>query len=141
MPLYTPKCYTLQLSQAGDAPLDAETQFFGGLFSIDASPTADIYRVYIPRAGIIKRVDWFNLVVGTLGSGESTSAYIRVNNTTDTLITSSMLHNALKLYYSNAALAIVVNAGDYIEAKMVHPTWVTNPTSIFSQVIVYIETP
>ena len=75
---------------------------------------------------------------GTAGTAENWSLYIRLNNTTDTLIaTIGAATNARQ--FSNAALNISVVAGDYIEIKSVQPTWATNPLTTLYGGYLYVE--
>lgn len=66
----------------------------------------------------------------TAGTAEAWPLYIRVNDTTDTLIQSQTLATNLRTW-SNNALAIAITSGDFIEMKFINPTWpVTNPANL-----------
>jgi hypothetical protein len=108
------------------AVADLATLYFGN-YAFTAQTAADTCRVYIPKAGTIKAAE-INVYSTTIGSNENVSMYIRLNNLTDTLIqTRGMgLANAL---FANTSLSIAVVAGDYIEIKVVCPTWATNPAA------------
>jgi hypothetical protein len=94
-----------------------------------SATTTQLRKVYFRKAGVIRiaEVAWY--AVGTAGSNESVSIYVRLNDTTDTLIATVGDTNAYKSFNNNA-LAITVASGDYIEIKMVAPTWATNPTAV-----------
>ena len=82
-------------------------------------------RVYVSFHCHIKQVTISNWSL-TAGTGENWSLYIRVNDTTDTLIqTIGVATNHRK--WSNTSLNIELNAGDYFEIKEICPAWVTNP--------------
>jgi hypothetical protein len=128
--------YTLSVQALTSSPADGATIFFGNLPKAPVT-TGAISKVYIPRAGNITRAEIY-CYSGTAGTAENWSGYIRLNNTTDTLIaTLGVATNERR--FSNTALSIAVVAGDYIEIKFINPTWATNPlTTIFGGYI-YIE--
>lgn len=76
---------------------------------------------------------------GTQGSNETSSLFLRLNNSTDSLISDAIINNALSTIYSITSLAIPIAAGDYVELKWVTPTWVTNPTSVRFNAVIYIQ--
>ena len=117
---------------------DATTYYFGAHLQGIAG-TNDVNRLYIPRSGTITvgRIFWH--VAGTLASAETFSCYVRVNDTTDHLISSSATLNATSSTIVNSSMSVSVSAGDYIEFKIVTPTWATNPTNVRTSGYVYIE--
>jgi hypothetical protein len=119
-----------------DAPADAATYYFGSNADIPAI-FGGARRLYIPKAGTITGAYIFGYSTVD-GSAENISVYIRLNNTTDTLIETVGASSGARLF-DNAALSIAVVAGDYIEIKMVCPTWATNPTYLRLSGSVYIE--
>jgi hypothetical protein len=128
--------YTLSVQALTSSPADGATIYFGNLPKAPVT-TANISKVYIPRAGTIKRAEIY-CYSGTAGTAEAWSGYIRLNNTTDTLISTLSVNTAERRFF-NTALSINVVAGDYIEIKFINPTWATNPlTTIFGGYI-YID--
>jgi hypothetical protein len=126
------------------APADATTYYFGLPGMLPLTATAGQRKVFIPIAGTITRVD---ITVtnnsGTVGSSETSSIYIRLNNTTDTLLTSTLTANSAAgncNFFNVTGLSIAVSAGDYIEGKWVTPSWATNPTNVLINVNIYITT-
>jgi hypothetical protein len=115
---------------------DAQTIYWGSK-NLAHQTTADIHRIYIPKAGTIK-VCYAHFHAATAGTAENWSLYIRKNNTTDTLVQTVGLSNAHRVF-SNTGLSIAVVAGDYIEMKEIHPTWVTNPANVRRSAVIYIE--
>jgi len=118
------------------SPTDATIYYHGSLGILD---TGDINRVYILRAGTVTRIDIFMLVLGTLGSTETSTMAFRLNNSTDTTISSAVTADAIRSTFNNTALSIAVAAGDYFELKWTTPTWATNPTVLYHMASVYIE--
>ena len=110
-------------------PADATTYTFGTFSHVTPDATgATSRRIYMPRAGIITKVDaWFYLTGA--GSSETSTLYLRKNNTTDSTITSA-INLAASYHELKTGLNITVAAGDYFEFKWVSPTWGTNPTGV-----------
>ena len=81
--------------------------------------------MYITRAGTIKAASIYSYST-TAGSNNAWPMYIRLNNTTDTLIANLSLGTNERTR-TNTSLNISVVAGDYIEIKLINPTWPTNP--------------
>lgn len=61
-------------------------------------------------------------VAGTLGSNTNVSYYVRVNNTIDYLLTSTAKFNSTQQTITANNLSVNLNAGDYIEIKVIVPT-------------------
>lgn len=134
--------YSLQASGAAFSPADSTTYYYGGNFGGGPGTTADLARIYIPKTGTIKAAYvFFNQAAGA--SAETSSLSIRLNNTTDYLISSSVVNNAASTAVNSTSLnsgnGIAVSAGDYVELKWATPAWATNPTSVRPSVILYIE--
>ncbi len=115
---------------------DLATLYFGN-YAFTAQTSPDTCRIYIPKTGTIKVAE-INVFSTTVGSNENVSLYIRLNNTTDTLIQTRGM-GAANALFSNTGLNISVSAGDYIEIKMVCPTWATNPAAFRFGGSIYIE--
>jgi hypothetical protein len=128
--------YALSVQALTSSPVDGQTVYFGMLPKAPTT-TANISKVYIPKTGAIKRAEIY-CYSGTAGTNENWSLYIRLNNTTDTLI-ATLGVNTNERKFSNAALNIAVSAGDYIEIKSVQPTWATNPLTTIWGGYIYIE--
>ena len=128
--------YTLSVQALTSSPADGATVYFGQLPKAPIT-TAAVSRVYIRKAGTIKMANIF-CYSGTAGTGESWSLYIRLNNTTDTLIETLAVATNERTF-DNSSLSIAVSAGDYIEIKSVQPTWATNPLTTIWGGYIYIE--
>lgn len=128
--------YTLSVQALSSSPTDAQTVYFGQLPKAPVTAAATS-KVYIPKTGVIRRATIY-CYSGTAGTAESWSLYVRVNNTTDTLI-ATLAVSASERVFSNSGLAIAVSAGDYFEVKGVQPTWATNPATTIYGGYVYIE--
>jgi hypothetical protein len=105
--------------------------------AVAPSTTAARWRVYIPKAGTIKAAYIFSYA-GTAGTNENWSTYIRLNNSSDTLI-QTLAANTNDRVWSNTNLNISVAAGNYIEIKEIFPAWATNPATVTRNGVIYIE--
>lgn len=131
LPIFTTALYS---------PLDGQTVFLG--MGFDPTTVAGVRRVRVPKTGRIIAAFLDATVYTTAGSGESTAVSVRVNNTTDVSVNTGLLHNALiptNLSVSNLAMNQAVTAGDYIEMKLVYPTFVTNPVNVVYHGSVFIR--
>lgn len=129
--------YVLNFTHASTNPADATTSYFGVANSFTQTET--LVSVPIPKSGTIKAIYLTGTAAGTLGSSETSTLSLRLNHTTDIVITSSMVYTALQNNASATGLSTAVSAGDTVQIKWVTPTWATNPTSVFHSVNVYIE--
>ena len=120
--------YSLNFSSLSFDPVDATTYYFGNQ-SRAASSLAGYSPIYIRRSGKIIMAEVTTTGYTAAGTNESISMYIRLNNTTDILI-QTVATAATTRVFSNTALNIDVVPGDYIELKMICPTWVTNPAGV-----------
>lgn len=112
------------------SPADATTYYLGsfpGLSPTSAFPT--LRRIYIPRAGKVIAAYTYWIATTSYGTGETSTVYFRLNNTSDTIISSSVSLTANGAY-NNTSMSVAVSAGDYFEIKWVTPTWATNPVGV-----------
>lgn len=128
--------YAINVQALTSSPTDAQTVYFGTMPKAPVT-TAATSKVYIPKSGTIKRAEIY-CYSGTAGTAESWSLYVRLNNTTDTLI-ATLATSASERVFSNSAMSVAVSAGDYFEIKGVQPTWATNPLTTIYGGYVYIE--
>lgn len=131
--------YVLSIVTFSANPADATTYFMAmsqALTTYTASGNADS-RIYIPKTGTITAC--YGVLTCTTGSSGNSTLSIRLNNTTDTTVTSTLTMTASPTTFNNTGLSISVTAGDYIEYKLVTPTWApTNPTAVRFSISVYV---
>jgi hypothetical protein len=130
--------YVLQAFGQSFSPADATTYYIGSKVAATGS-TADVNRIYIPKAGTVKGVYLYFNNSGTLGTTETSTVSFRLNNTTDTTVSAVVTNDAASTAFSNASMSVAVVAGDYFELKWVAPTWATNPTNVVVSAVIYIE--
>jgi hypothetical protein len=129
--------YTLQAEGQGVNAADATTYYIGASFSSTYSTTGDTKPIYIPKAGTLTAACvWFR---NTGGTAETSTVSFRLNDTTDTIISTSTLNNSANSSVCATGLSTAVVAGDRFEIKWVTPTWATNPTNVRVSAVAYIE--
>ena len=76
-------------------------------------------------------------------SNETSSVYVRVNNTTDVLLSNAVTFavggGSFVNYFSSGALNTNLTAGDKLECKFVGATWATDPSSIYLSTTLYFK--
>lgn len=113
-------------------PADATTYVFGALplpLTGTGSSGGNV-RIYFPITGtlVYARITF----VQTAGSNQTSTIYLRLNNTTDTILSSAVTNDASVTTFVNSSLSISGSTTDYVEFKWVCPTWTTNPTGVFA---------
>lgn len=129
--------YTLQVGTYNTNPADATTYYFGGLQGAGLGTTGGGRRIYIPRAGTVTKA--YLVFTCSTGSNETSTVSFRLNDTTDTTISTTVALNASPHVASKTDLSISVSAGDFFEIKWVSPTWATNPTAVSVSGVIWIE--
>ena len=117
------------------SPADSTSYVCSGIPSFGLVTNFLSHKIYVPRAGLIVAARVFGIC--TTGSAENSTIAIRLNDTTDTTITSTLAMNASPFTANNTALSIAVAATDFFGIKWTTPAWVTNPTSVSFYVQVY----
>jgi hypothetical protein len=130
--------YTLTVTATQYNPVDGTTVYFANQGRIPTT-SSGIQRLYIPQTGTIKSA-YITSICSTIGTNENISLSIRRNDTTDTLIATVGNTNQPREFI-NTSLNISVTAGDYIEIKVVNPTFATNPVNMSFGGSIYIQTP
>lgn len=113
------------------SPADSTTYYFGVWDGLTPGTGSD-RRIYVMQTGTITAVSvFFN---GAAGSSETSTLWIRKNNTTDYTVTTTLDFSSAKYNAFVTGLSIPVTAGDYIVFKWTTPAWTTNPTSLFADI-------
>ena len=132
---------TLQFSAGvvAASPADSTTYYCGSQYvNAQTTSVAALKRIYFPKAGTVKSV-YLVFQNNVTGSSESGTVSLRLNNTTDTVISSAVTNDAVVTAFNNTGLSISVIAGDFFEIKWDTPVWATNPTGVFWGGTVYVE--
>lgn len=130
--------YTIQWALAGAwSPLDTTTYYFGG--AMVQLGVANRQGISIPMGGTIIYADFCSFVGTTLATTENSSAWIRINDTTDTLISNAIKQDQnFERFSTNPS--ITVSSGNTFEIKWTTPAWLTNPTNTRQYGIIMIQT-
>jgi len=111
------------------SPADSLVYYHGNGLSAPVV-TADRAKVRILTACTLIKSVLEITVAGTLGTAENSTFVVRVNNSVDyPVFTTVQLTAAINAYISGT-LAVPFVAGDYFEWKQTCPIWVTNPTTV-----------
>lgn len=108
---------------------DATTYYYGCVNQGNSTTTAR-QRCYLPTAGTINDVNFFVQSLGQQATNETSTVSLRLNDTTDYTLSSTLDVSGNYTAVNASALGITVAAGDYVEFKWVTPTWATNPNGI-----------
>ncbi len=129
------------LNQA--APAASTTYYISG-FASAPGVNAGIIPMYVQFPATLMHMS-LKAVVGTPASAETGTVSVRVNNTTDYVVTSAMQWNANVNvgYYAIFGLGVPLIADelaitDYFEIKIATPAWLTPPLNvIYSGVLAF----
>jgi hypothetical protein len=124
--------FNLSLDFAGSNPVDSTTYYLmkGSTIITNTASTATGARIYFTKATTITKVYGFYNILGTLGSSENCTLFIRKNDTSNTNITTTLQLTAVEGTYNNTGLSISFVAGDYMTVGFTGPAWATNPTLV-----------
>lgn len=129
--------YSIQAQQGNLSTVpDSTTYYFGSVVNSPGTG-GGVRKLFIPATGTIKRIDLFAL--STNASSENFTYSLRLNDTTDTTITTTADFSSMPYTGGNSNLSIAVTAGDFVEIKFVTPVWTTNPTFLTQSANIWIE--
>jgi hypothetical protein len=129
--------YPLPFFCGGFSPADGAVIYIGQSATASVT-TAAVRKVFFPRAGTVTRID-LKFVNGVVGDSATSTISFRLNNTTDTAISSAVNNSTATQVINLTSISVAVVAGDYFEIKWACPTWgTTNPTSVDISGIVWI---
>ena len=109
-------------------PTDATTRYVSN-YPLSQVSTYSSAAITMSFTGTITSASINWIASSVVGTAETISAYIRLNDTTDYLIASVANTNTVRVF-TNTAMSVPIVANDTIALKFVYPTWVTNPTSV-----------
>lgn len=120
-----PYVMTMVISQA--TPASASTYYSGIGYQ---SANVDFIATFLPLGGTITKLYLTVGNGGTAGTSETSSIWLRYNNTTDILLSSTITTSTKPQVTNSYTLSQAVSAGDRIQLKWTAPTYVTLPTSL-----------
>jgi len=128
--------YWMSTYIASFSPADA-TSYYSGPFPGVAGTSAANNRLYVPRAGLVTKIRLF-FIQSVVGTTETSTVAFRLNDTTDTTISSAVNLSASPYTVVNSALSIAVAEDDYFCIKWTTPTWATNPTGVIFSAQIFV---
>ncbi len=113
-------------------PADSTTYYFGDGFSFIQFTTAlnGNIQLMTPVNCTINRINGSFNVAGTLASAQNCTLFIRVNDTTNTNISTTLQLTSASVSVTNNSLGLSLNAGDFFIFGFTGPAWTTNPTTV-----------
>lgn len=110
-------------------PVASTTYYLSTFFSpITFTAATNAYtNIFMAKAGTITACYGFIQSL-TPGSNENVTIALRLNNTSNTNVTTTLQLDANRTF-SNNALSITVAAGDFINPLIITPAWVLAPLS------------
>lgn len=125
-----------------DVPVDNTIYYYGAFPSQPPGTSAQSYQVIIPfNCTLIG----YSLTTKSSAacSAETGTLSVRVNNTTDILLSNAItwgVGGAWNLnFFSSALLNTNISAGDEIEMKLLTPTWATDATEMLLSTTLYFK--
>lgn len=124
------KQYWIPVATLSGTVTSGATRYFGSVLRT-AGATAGESKIYFQQTGTITIADIVFFAGATIGSNENISIYVRLNNTTDYLVATVGAATAERHFVNTSINVPIANAGtDYIEMKIVTPSWATPPTGV-----------
>jgi hypothetical protein len=121
---------TMYFQHLAFSPVDATTYYFGPWRTLAPATAAGSRPQNAMRAGKVRAAQFSWLGLTASGTAENISLYVR-NITAGTEELVATVGSAAQVKsFANYAMTLAVAQGDIIEAKLVCPTWVTNPTGV-----------
>lgn len=131
--------YPLRMVNTSAFSPAVNTAYYGSLNWGGFQTVGNIYYEAVIQAGTVTGVSFF-ASIGTAGSSEPASLYIRINNTTDYLVSNSVLLNFARVRFNVTGLNIPFAAGDTWEWKIVMPSSMTTvPATIITRITAYVS--
>lgn len=133
--------FSIGLTSGGAAPISGQNYLFAMGFSctgtvLTGSDLASTMFI-VPKSGTIKAC--YGAFTCTVGSSQNATLRLRVNNTTDVTVSSTLDFSSATVAFNNGSLNHAVSAGDEIRIIWDTPTWnPTAPTNCRVSVSVYI---
>lgn len=117
------------ITGANSSMTDGATYYWGSSGAFGANSNQGLTRIYNLTGKTITIIAVSTFIRWTPGTSESASVYLRYNNTTDYLI-GTVDGDVQQTELSLTGQSIAWASGDYVEMKMVNPTWATNPSNM-----------
>lgn len=108
----------------------------GGDTGFTSAAEHPVRTITIPKSKTIKAVYFRSHAFGTTASSTGGTLSLRLNETSNTTITSTFNASGTN---NNTSLSLSVAAGDRIAFQLDTPAWVTAPTTVYADYTIYME--
>jgi len=126
----SPATFFIQTKAVG-AAVNNTTYYLTSQGNFVANTTSGTYsRFIMPRSGTINICYAQILVNGILSSSENCTMNIRVNDTTNFAISTTIKLNSAIVNINNSSIGATVNAGDFVDITFVSPAWAQQPSNL-----------
>lgn len=133
----TSRGYTLAMNcTSAFNPADSTNYYIGALQATPFTNDTNL-RLIAPKSGTIKTVVFSTRQ--TFGSGESSTLALGINGSYSNISTNILFNGNPINTEVITGLSRSVNVGDNIRLRLTTPAWVTNPTNVTFNIIIYIE--
>ena len=131
---------TLGLSAASFNPADSTTYYMSDTPTLPPGATATSRKLKLPVPSVLVAARIETIVAGTLAAGdESTTISLRLNNTTDSTISSAVKFTTVAQTLMITGLNISVATTDDFQLKVVTPAFSTNPTTCYISTTLFFQ--
>lgn len=124
---------------AGTNPNDATNYYIGAFPSLALTTSATARKSKLNGNYRIVAANIEIITAGTLGSSENSTLSIRLNNTTDVLVSNTVKFNAVLYQEFVTGLAIDILSTDDFQTKLLTATFATNPTTPYGTITYYAK--
>jgi hypothetical protein len=130
--------YSLEMLSGNQTTITDSTTYYLPWGTAWVTTLSTLNKLWIPKAGTITSC-YGSAFVAATGSGENVTIAIRLNDTTNTNITTTSVWTTNDVAFSNNALSIAVAAGDFISIMVITPAFSSNPTLVGIGCTVFIS--
>lgn len=124
---------------AGTNPSDNTIYYIGQFPSLGLTTSATGRQSQFPFDYTVIAANIEIIVSGTLGSAENSTLVLRIDNTTDTTISSTVKFNAVSNQQFVTGLNIDILSTNKFQLKLTTATWATNPTNPYGTITLFLK--
>ena len=124
---------------AGTNPSDNTIYYIGQFPSLGLTTSATGRQSQLPFDYTVIAANIEIIVGGTLGSAENSTLVLRIDNTTDTTISSTVKFNAVSNQQFVTGLNIDILSTNKFQLKLTTATWATNPTTPYGTITLFLK--
>lgn len=124
---------------AGTNPSDNTIYYIGQFPSLGLTTSATVRQSQFPFDYTVIAANIEIIVSGTLGSAENSTLVLRIDNTTDTTISSTVKFNAVSNQQFVTGLNIDILSTNKFQLKLTTATWATNPTNPYGTITLFLK--